>query len=52
MEEKNRRTRPRRELFDIEGHAFFVTFSCYRRLSLLGRDRCKQIVLGNMDTLS
>ena len=33
------KNRPRRELFDIEGHAFFVTFSCYRRLSLLGRDR-------------
>jgi len=41
-----------RKIFDIEGHAYFVTFSCYRRLSLLGRDRCKRIVLGNLNTLS
>ncbi|HYG75697.1 MAG TPA: transposase [Planctomycetota bacterium] len=45
-------TRPRREIFDIEGHAYFVSFTCYRRLSLLGRDRCKRIVLGTLDTLS
>jgi putative transposase len=45
-------SRPRREIFDIEGHSPFVTFSCYRRLSLLGRDRCKRIVLGNLGTLS
>jgi putative transposase len=45
-------SKPSRKIFDIEGHAFFVTFSCYRRLSLLGRDRCKRIVLGNLDTLS
>jgi len=45
-------SRPSRKIFDIEGHAFFVTFSCYRRLSLLGRDRCKRIVLGSLDALS
>jgi putative transposase len=44
--------RPLRKIFDIEGHAHFVTFSCYRRLSLFGRDRCKRIVLGNLNTLS
>ncbi len=43
---------PSRKIFDIEGHAFFVTFSCYRRLSLLGRDRCKRMVLGSLDSLS
>jgi len=45
-------TKPTREVLNIEGHAFFITFSCYRRLSLLGRDRCKQIVLGNLDALA
>jgi len=46
------RLRPPRQVFDIEGHAFFLTFSCYRRLSLLGRDRCKRIVLGTLDNQS
>jgi putative transposase len=44
--------RPPRQVFDIEGHAFFLTFSCYRRLSLLGRDRCKRMVLGTLDAVS
>jgi putative transposase len=41
-----------RKVFDIDGHAHFLTFSCYNRLSLLGRDHCKRIVLGNLETLS
>src|SRR3972149_6997499 len=52
MSELRKRGRPKREIFDIEGHAFFITFSCYHRLPLLGRDRCKRIVLGQMDVLS
>ena len=45
-------SRPKRQLFDIEGHAFFVTFSCYHRVPLLERDRCKGIVLGHLEVLS
>src|SRR4051794_19008065 len=32
--------------FDREGHAHFVTFSCYRRRRLLDHDRAKKVVLG------
>jgi putative transposase len=38
-----------RQIFDIEGHAHFITFSCFHHLPLLSRDRCKQIVLGQLD---
>jgi putative transposase len=31
--------------FDREGHAHFVTFSCYRRRRLLDHDRAKNVVL-------
>ena len=41
-----------RAVYQVDGHAYFVTFSCYRRMSLLGRDHCKRIVLGNLDTLA
>jgi putative transposase len=41
-----------RKVFDIEGHSHFLTFSCYHRLPLLSRDRCKQIVLGHMNLWS
>ena len=44
--------RPARQIFDIEGHAFFVTFSCYHDVPLLSRDRCKAIVLGQLENLS
>lgn len=37
-----------RRIFDHEGHAQFVTFSCYRRRRLLDDDRCKRIVIGTM----
>ena len=37
-----------RRIFDNEGHAQFVTFSCYRRRRLLDDDRCKRIVIGTM----
>ena len=44
--------RPKREIFDIEGHAHFLTFSCYHHLPLLSRDNCKRIVLGHLNMLS
>jgi putative transposase len=34
-----------RTLFDFENHAFFVTFSCYRRRKMLDHDQAKQIVI-------
>jgi REP element-mobilizing transposase RayT len=37
---RNRRT------YDTEGHAHFLTFSCYKRRRLLDVDRAKKIVLG------
>ena len=37
-----------RRIFDNEGHAQFVTFSCYRRRRLLDDDRCKRCVIGTM----
>ena len=36
----------RKRTFDREGHAHFVTFSCYRRRRLLDHDRAKRVVLG------
>ncbi|MFZ2448275.1 MAG: transposase [Syntrophobacteraceae bacterium] len=35
----------RRRIFDNEGHAFFVTFSCYRRRRLLDDNQAKGIVI-------
>jgi putative transposase len=35
----------RRKIFVGEGHAYFVTFSCYRRRSLLDDDQAKGIVI-------
>jgi putative transposase len=35
-----------RRIYDREGHAHFVTFSCYRRRRLLDHDRARRIVLG------
>jgi len=35
----------RRRIFDQEGHAHFITFSCYRRRRLLDHDQAKRIVL-------
>jgi putative transposase len=35
----------RRRIIDIDRHAFFVTFSCYRRRKLLDDDRGKGIVV-------
>jgi len=34
-----------RKVFDSEGHAHFVTFSCYRRRKILDDDRAKGIVV-------
>jgi putative transposase len=35
----------RRRIYDREGHAHFVTFSCYRRRRLLDHDRARAVVL-------
>jgi putative transposase len=35
-----------RKIYDREGHAQFITFSCYRRRRLLDHDGPKRIVLG------
>jgi putative transposase len=35
----------RKRTYDREGHAHFVTFSCYRRRRLLDHDRAKRVVL-------
>ena len=35
----------RRKIFDRENHAYFVTFSCYRRRRILDDDQTKQIVI-------
>ena len=35
-----------RRNFDAEGHAQFITFSCFKRRKLLDHDRCKKIVIG------
>jgi putative transposase len=35
-----------RRTYDRDGHAHFVTFSCYRRRRLLDHDRAKAVVLG------
>jgi len=36
--------------FDREGHAHFVTFSCYRRRRLLDHDHAKKVVLGVLNS--
>ena len=41
---------PTKRTFDREGHAHFVTFSCYRRRRLLDHDRPKRVVLGVLDS--
>jgi putative transposase len=40
---------PARRIYDREGHAQFVTFSCYRRRRLLDYDRAKRCVLGALN---
>jgi putative transposase len=39
-----------KQIYDREGHAHFVTFSCYRRRRLLDHDRAKRIVLGVLNS--
>ena len=42
MEQKRRKTI---QHFNIPGHAHFLTFSCYRRLPLLNRDRSRYWII-------
>lgn len=37
--------RKTREVWNEPGHAHFVTYSCYRRLPLLSKDRSRQWVV-------
>ena len=39
---------PKTKIYDDEGHAHFVTFSCYKRRALLQHDAAKRIVIGIM----
>jgi putative transposase len=41
---------PGKRTYDREGHAHFVTFSCYRRRRTLDHDRAKRIVLGVLNS--
>ncbi|MBZ0252327.1 MAG: transposase [Candidatus Methylomirabilis sp.] len=41
--------RPRRPVYDLPGHAHFLTFSCFHGLPLLERDQCKLTVLRVLD---
>ena len=38
----------RRRVYDHEGHIHFVTFSCYKRRTLLQPDQAKRIVIGEL----
>ena len=41
---------PKREIYDDELYAHFLTFSCYHRRRLLDPDVCKRVVLGVLNT--
>ncbi len=40
----------KRRIYDQERHAYFLTFSCYRRRRLLDDDRAKRVVLGALNS--
>ncbi|MFZ5832184.1 MAG: REP-associated tyrosine transposase [Planctomycetota bacterium] len=43
---------PRRKLvrhYDVQGHAHFLTFSCYGRLPLLGKDRSRRWLVESLE---
>ena len=42
--------RKRKKTYNDPGHAHYLTFSCYRRLPLLQRDRTRQWVVEAIDT--
>ena len=39
----------KRRIYDSQRHAYFVTYSCYRRRRLLDDDRAKRVVLGTLN---
>jgi putative transposase len=41
-------SRPRRRIYHDEKHIHFITFSCYKRRTLLHPDRAKRIVIGHL----
>ena len=46
----SKESKPRRRVFDEEGHAHFITFSCSGRRTLLNQDRCKRIVISRLES--
>lgn len=46
MEQRHRKTR---KVYDQEGDAHFLTFSCFRRLPLLSKDRTRQWMIDAID---
>ncbi|MEZ6131854.1 MAG: transposase [Planctomycetaceae bacterium] len=43
-------SRPRRQVYDDEGHTHFITFACNGRRKLLNQNRCKRIVISRLET--
>ncbi|MBW2061217.1 MAG: transposase [Deltaproteobacteria bacterium] len=41
---------PKRQVYDKEGHAHYITFSCYKRRRLLIDDMAKRIVIGVLNS--
>ena len=41
----------RRRIYDLPGHAHFITFSCNGRRKLLNQDRCKRIVIAHLEKI-
>ena len=39
---------PKKKIYNEEGHAHFITFSCYKRRSILNIDAAKKIVIAIM----
>ena len=45
------RRRKTKVSYDIPGHAHFVTFSCFDRLSLLSRDRSRGWLIDSLEQM-
>ena len=43
--------KPRRRVYDDEGHSHFITFGCVGRRKLLNQDRCKRIVISKLESV-
>ena len=47
---KAKESKPRRRVYDDDGHSHFITFSCNGRRKLLNQDRCKRIVISKLES--